>query len=329
MPPRRPAPSLVAVVCGATRGAGRGVARAFGEKGAVVYCTGRSSREGGTGYHRPETIEETADLVTRAGGTGIPVRVDHTVEAEVRDLFERVGREQRRLDAVVDSVAGEDPVYGTWAPLWSADVSHAATAFTQGLVTRVHTAKYGGMLLRKRKRGLIVEVTGADFPFYGGNLVHDLVMLGHKGLAFRLAEDLRTSNVAAVAITPGFLRSESILQHFGVTEDNWREGGKKDKHFLHSESPLLIGRAIVALATSPDVMQWSGHLTCSWEVARAFNLLDEDGSDPDWGRNWTNSVMPEMPDVREGTQRQVEWLERVAQRLRGYVGEGAMAASHD
>jgi NAD(P)-dependent dehydrogenase (short-subunit alcohol dehydrogenase family) len=318
--------TLVAVVCGATRGAGRGAARAFGEAGAVVYCTGRSSRHAPGGYQRPETIEDTADLVTAAGGTGIPVVVDHSSEAAVAALFERVGKEYSRLDAIVDSVAGEDPVYGGWTPLWNTDVSHATQAFTQGLVTRVHTARYGGALLRKRKRGLLAQVTGADFPFYGGNLVHDLIMLGHKGLAFYVAEELRPSNVASIAITPGFLRSEAMLEHFGVTEDNWREGGKKDKYFLHSESPLLVGRAIVALATSPDVMDWSGHLTSSWEVARAFGLTDQDGHNPDWEASWKN-VMNEMPPMREGTLRQIEWLERVAGRLRGYVGSETAACS--
>lgn len=312
---------LVAVVCGATRGAGRGAARAFGEAGAVVYCTGRSTSQSASPYQRPETIDETADMVTALGGLGIPVRVDHTIETEVQVLFERVAKEHKRLDAVVDSVAGEDKIYGAWTPLWSTNLSNAALALSQGLVTRVHTARYAGTLLKKRKHGLLVQVTGADFPFYGGNLVHELIMLGHKGLAFRIAEELRPFKVASVAMTPGFLRSESMLQHFGVTEANWRDGGARDKHFLHSESPLLIGRAIVALAKDPERMRWSGHLTSSWEVAREYGLVDHDGSNPDWGANWTQHVMKEMPSVRKGTVRQIDWLERVAGRLRGYVGE--------
>ena len=315
----RKAPRMIAVVAGATRGAGRGAARALGGAGATVYCTGRSTRAGGSGYPRPETIDETAELVTAAGGTGIPVRVDHSVAAEVEALFARVATEHRRLDVIVDSVAGEDPSYGAWTSLWKADVSQAQHALTQGLVTRIHTARYGGALLKQRKRGLIVQITGADFPFYGSNLVHDLIMLGHKGLAFRIAEELRPSGVASVAITPGFLRSEAMLEHFGVTEANWRDGGLKDKYFLHSESPVLIGRAIVALARDPDVMRWSGHLTSSWEVAREFGLLDYDGNNPDWGGVWTRNVMAEMHDARDGTRRQLDWLERVAKRLRGYV----------
>jgi NAD(P)-dependent dehydrogenase (short-subunit alcohol dehydrogenase family) len=286
----------------------------------VVYCTGRSTATARSAYDRPETIDETAALVRAAGGTGIAVPVDHLVETEVKALFDRVIDEHRRLDVFVDSVAGEDRVYGGWTRLWDTDLSRATVALQQGLVTRLHGAVHAGAHMKKRKRGLIVQVTGADFPFYGGNLVHQLVMLGHKGLAFAVADELRPYNVAAVAITPGFLRSEGMLEHFGVTEATWREGGKRDKHFLHSESPWLVGRACVALARDPNVMNWSGHLTSSWEVAAQFGLTDHDGSNPDWGGNWTRNVMTEMPEMRDGTARQVAWLERVAQRLRGYLG---------
>lgn len=316
--PSRPKP-LVVIVGGATRGAGRGIAQAFGEAGAIVYCTGRSSAGAPSAYDRRETIDETAALVTAAGGTGIAVRVDHAIADEVGALFDRVVAEHKRVDVFVDSVAGEDRIFGGWTPLWDTDVSRATAALQQGLVTRVHGAMHAARHMKARKRGLIVEVTGADFPFYGGNLVHQLVMLGHKGLAFHLAEELRPYKVAAVSMTPGFLRSESMLEHFGVTEANWREGGAKDRHFLHSESPWLIGRACVALARDPEVMAWSGHLTSSWEVAAHFGLRDRDGSNPDWGGNWTNEVMKELPWVREGTERQVAWLERVAQRLRRYL----------
>ncbi len=315
---RSPRP-LVVVVGGATRGAGRGIARAFGEAGAIVYCTGRSTTGAPSTYKRTETVQETADMVSAAGGTGIAVRVDHAVADEVKALFDRVFAEQKRVDVFVDSVAGEDPVYGPWTPLWSTDFSQATAALQQGLVTRLHGAVHAGTHMKAKKRGLIVEVTGADFPFYGANLVHQLIMLGHKGLAFQLAEELRPYNVAAVSITPGFLRSESMLEHFGVTEANWREGGAKDRHFLHSESPLLIGRACVALARDPDVMSWSGHILSSWEVAERFGLRDYDGSNPDWGGNWTREVMKELPWLREGTERQAAWLERIATRLRGYM----------
>ncbi len=323
--PKRSGP-LVAVVGGATRGAGRGIARAFGEAGAVVYCTGRSTTAHASDYNRKETIDETAAMVTAAGGTGIPVRVDHAVEAEVKALFDRVVSEHGRIDVFADSVAGEDAIYGGWKKLRDTDLSQATAALQQGLVTRIHGAVHAGTHMKARKRGLIIEVTGADFLFYGGNLVHQLIMMGHKGLAFHVAEELRPCKVAAVSITPGFLRSESMLEHFGVTEANWRDGGRKDKHFLHSESPLLVGRACVALARDPGVMQWSGHITSSWEVAKHFGLTDYDGHDPDWGGNW-KAVVQERQWVREGTERQLSWLDRLAGRMRGYLAGTSTATA--
>lgn len=311
---------LIAVVAGATRGAGRGIARALGEAGAVVYCTGRSVRGAPSPYNLPETIEETAEQVAALGGTGIAVRVDHTDEAEVQALFARVAAEHRHLDVLADSVAGEDPILQGWTAVWDTSLDNAMTGLRQGLLSRVITAKHAAALMRKRKGGLIVEVTEADMPFYGGNVIHDLVKTGIKGLAFRLAEELRKDKVAAVSMTPGFLRSESMLRHFGVTEDDWRNGGKQDPHFLQSESPLLIGRAVVALARDPEVMRWTGHLTSSWEVAREYKLTDADGTSRDWGVHWKNVVMSEMPEMKSGTERQIEWLDRVAGRLRWYVG---------
>jgi NAD(P)-dependent dehydrogenase (short-subunit alcohol dehydrogenase family) len=312
---------LVAVVAGATRGAGRGVARGLGEAGFVIYCTGRSVRGTPSHYNLPETIEETAELVTAAGGTGIPVRVDHTQESAVRELFERVRREHGHLDVLADSVAGEDPLLQGWTQIWDTSLDNALRALEQGLLSHVITAKHAAALMRKRKRGLIVEVTAADFPFYGGNVVDELVKTGLKALAFRLAEELRTSKVAAVSITPGFLRSESMLRHFGVTEATWRDGGKKDRHFLQSESPLLIGRAVAALARDANVHRFSGHLLSSWEVAREYGLTDADGTVRDWGEHWRVEVMREMPDMKAGTQRQVAWLDRISERLKGYTGD--------
>ncbi|HJW48652.1 MAG TPA: SDR family NAD(P)-dependent oxidoreductase, partial [Candidatus Limnocylindria bacterium] len=216
---RKPLSERVAVVAGATRGAGRGIARALGEAGAVVYCTGRSVRGEPSPYARPETIEETADLITAEGGTAIAVRVDHTDEAQVAALFARVQREQGKLDILVNSVAGEDPRMGGWQSFWKSDVSYLAEGLRQAVVSHLITAKHAVPIMLKKRRGLIVEVTEGDFLISGsGNVMRDLAKSGHKTLALSFAEALRSRGIASVAITPGFLRSEMMLQNFGVTE---------------------------------------------------------------------------------------------------------------
>lgn len=272
----------VAVVAGATRGAGRGIARGLAEAGATVYCTGRSTRGNPSPYRRPETIDETAELITARGGIAIPVRVDHAVEGEVEAFFGRVEAEQGRLDVLVNSIAGEDPLLGGWTSLWDTDLSQGAEVLRQTILTHVITAKHAARLMMKRKRGLIVEVTEHDLLGGGGNVLGDLAKSAHKSLTLRFAYELKSHKIAAIAITPGYLRSERMLEHYGVTEANWRDGGKKDPNFLESETPLFIGRAVAALAGDPKVFGRSGWLTSSWEVAREFGFTDEDGRRPDW-----------------------------------------------
>jgi NAD(P)-dependent dehydrogenase (short-subunit alcohol dehydrogenase family) len=312
-------PIEVALVAGATRGAGRGIARALGETGAAVYCTGRSVRGNPSPYGRPETIEETAELVTAAGGEGVPVRVDHAVEEEVCALCERIERERGRLDVLVNAVAGEDPLLAGWKPFWQTDLTRAADVLRQTILSHLFTAKYAAPLMIRKRRGLIVEVTEGDCFLGGsGNVLHDLAKCGAKQLAFRMAEELRKHRVAAVAITPGFLRSETMLEHFGVTEENWQEGGKKDPNFLESETPLFVGRAVAALARDPKALARSGHLTSSWELAREYGVTDADGRRPDWGKHG-EKLYPSMRWLQEGLQRQADWLERIAARGRGYL----------
>jgi NAD(P)-dependent dehydrogenase (short-subunit alcohol dehydrogenase family) len=320
--PSKPLAGRVAVVAGATRGAGRGIARGLGEAGATVYCTGRSVRGQPSPYARPETIEETAELVTAAGGSGIPVRVDHAVEAEVSALFERIQRDHGRVDVLVNSVAGEDPAMGAWGAFWDSDLSKATEVLRGAVLSHLITAKYAARIMVRQRRGLIVEVTESDLLLGGGgnNLLHNLVKHATKGLALMMAEELRPHRVAALAITPGFLRSESMLQHFGVTEDNWRQGGKKDPHFLASESPLFVGRAVAALAGDKKVLARSGDVTCSWDVAREFGFTDADGTRPDWGTHCRDAVVPAMKWVKDGFQRYVDLLERHARRVRQYLG---------
>jgi NAD(P)-dependent dehydrogenase (short-subunit alcohol dehydrogenase family) len=314
----------VAVVAGATRGAGRGIARALGEAGATVYCTGRSVTGQPSPYGRPETIDETAEMINAGGGTAIPIRVDHTVETEVQALFERVDREHGRLDVLVNSIAGEEPMMGQWGSFWKADLKNADAIFRQSLVSHIITAKHAAPLMIRQRRGLIVEVTENDILCAGGNPMSQVVKLALKGLALNMATELKPHGVAAVAITPGFLRSESMLQHEGITEANWRDGGKSDKNFFESESPLFVGRAVAALAQDPQILDRSGQLLSSWEMSREYKFTDYDGRRPDWGRLAIDfSVLPpSLTDMfRTGTELQLDWLNTVAERTRQFLAK--------
>src|SRR3954451_9411696 len=264
----RPLRGRIALVAGATRGAGRGIARALGEAGATVYCTGRSVKGKPSPYKRPETIDETAAMITAAGGKAIAVRVDHTNEAEVKALFRRIMRAHKRVDVVVDSVAGEDPLMGAYGFLWQADLKTADTIFRQGLTSRIITAKHAALAMMPAKRGLIVEVTEADMIGGGGNPMAQAVKTAQKVLPLLWAAELAPHGIATMAATPGFLRSESMLQHFGVTEDNWRDGAAKDSNFLQSESPLFVDSAIAAVTADRNVRDRTGMLFGSWELAR-------------------------------------------------------------
>ena len=315
----RPLAGQVAVVAGATRGAGRGIARALGEAGATVYCTGRSVRGRPSEYKRPETIEETADLVTAAGGEGIAVRVDHRVDEEVRELFARVAKERKRLDVLADSVAGEDPSLPSWDyKLEKTDAGQALVVMERTVVTHLRTAACAVPLMKKRKAGLIVEVTEGDTMSGGATLVHHLVKTALKHLAFAMADELRKARIAVVSLTPGFLRSEAMLAHFKVTEANWRDGGKKDPNFLSSESPLFVGRAVAALAADPRVFERSGDLLSSWELGREYDLVDADGHRPDWGVQYAN-LGPTYQWFRDGMRREARWLKMMAARAERYA----------
>jgi len=311
----------IALVAGATRGAGRGIARALGEAGATVYCTGRSVKGNPSPYRRPETIDETAAMITAAGGKAVAVRVDHSDEGEVKALFRRIKRAHRHIDIVVDSVAGEDPLMGTYGFLWQADLTNADALFRQCLTSRIITAKHAALAMMPARRGLIVEVTEADIIGGGGNPMAQAVKTAQKVLPLLWAAELAPHRIAAIAVTPGFLRSESMLQHLGVTEDNWRDAGKKDSNFLQSESPLFVGRGIAALAADRNVHARSGMLFGSWELARDYGIRDSDGRRPDWGRHAIDfSVLPsEWIDLfRTGTDLQIRWLATLSSRARAF-----------
>jgi NAD(P)-dependent dehydrogenase (short-subunit alcohol dehydrogenase family) len=282
----------VAVVAGATRGAGRGIARELGAAGATVYVTGRSTRSGASPMNRPETIEETAELVTAAGGLGIPVRVDHGEPAEVEALFERVRAEQGgRLDLLVNDIWGGDPLSEWGKPFWEQSLAKGFAMQRQAVDTHIVTSHYAAPLLVARGRGLVVEITDGAGPDYRGNFFYDLAKATVIRLALAQAEDLRPHGVAAVALTPGFLRSEAMLEHFGVTESNWRDAVARDPHFVASETPHFVGRAVVALAADPGVQRRSGQALTSWDLAAEYGFEDIDGSTPDWGRHYREKVL--------------------------------------
>lgn len=285
----------VAVVAGGTRGAGRGMAIELGAAGAIVYVTGRSTRNARSPVNRPETIEETGELVDAAGGTGIPVRVDHTIKTEVRELFERVSREQDgRLDLLVNDLWGGDHLTEWDKPFWEHSLDNGLLLLDSAINAHIITSHYGAPLMVARGRGLIIEITDGDAKFnedYRGTLFYDFAKVGAIRLALAEAEDLRPHNVAAVALTPGFLRSEAMLEHYGVTEANWRDGVKKEPHFIASETPTYIGRAVVALASDDDIMSKSGSSFSTGSMADEYGFTDADGSKPNFGRYYEEVVL--------------------------------------
>jgi NAD(P)-dependent dehydrogenase (short-subunit alcohol dehydrogenase family) len=272
----------VCLVTGATRGAGRGIACALGEAGATVYCTGRSVRGRPASDKRPETIEETAEMVSARGGIGRAVAVDHTDPEQVRALLDRIRAEQGHLDVLVNNIWwGCDPV--EWGkPFWQLPLGQGLLMQQRAVHSHVITSYYAVPLMLKRRRGLIVEVTDGDNFGYRGDLFVDLAKTAVIRLAYAQASELRKHGLSAAAITPGYMRSEAILDHWGVTEANWQEGAKKDPHFINSETPFFVGRAVAALAADPQVAKKSGRVFSSWKLAKEYGFTDVDGRQPDW-----------------------------------------------
>ncbi|MCL4858907.1 MAG: SDR family NAD(P)-dependent oxidoreductase [Caldilineaceae bacterium] len=281
----------IAVVAGATRGAGRGIACMLGELGATVYCTGRSVRgRPASGANRPETIDETAEMVTSYGGVGIPVQVDHTAPAQVEALFRRVRDEQGRLDVLINDVWGGEKLIEWGKPFWELSLERMYTLMERAVYSHIITSRYGAPLMVEQRHGLIVEITDGDTLDYRGNFLYDLVKTSVIRLAYGMAQELKPHDVTAVAVTPGFLRSEEMLEHFGVTEANWQDGAKKEPHFIASETPYFVGRAVAALAADPNVAAKSGKALSSWGLSDEYNFSDIDGRQPHWGRYFAENV---------------------------------------
>ncbi|AFZ32404.1 short-chain dehydrogenase/reductase SDR [Gloeocapsa sp. PCC 7428] len=274
----------VALVAGATRGAGRGIATELGAAGAIVYVTGRTTRTQRSEYNRSETIEETADLVNQVGGCGIPIQVDHLDPAQVQALVARIENEQGRLNILVNDIGGE---YLTEfnKPVWELSLERGLRMLRLAIDTHIITSHSALPLLIKNPGGLVVEITDGTAEHNSENyrlsLFYDLAKTSVIRMAWALAQELQPHLCTAVALTPGWLRSEIMLDSFGVSEANWQDATAKEPHFVISETPRYIGRAVACLAGDPNVARWSGQSLSSSQLAKVYGFTDLDGSQPD------------------------------------------------
>jgi NAD(P)-dependent dehydrogenase (short-subunit alcohol dehydrogenase family) len=291
-----PLAGRVALVAGATRGGGRGIAVALGEAGATVYATGRSTRERRSEVDRPETIEETAELVTAAGGRGIAVAVDHLERAEVAALVARIDAEQGRLDVLVNDIWGAEHLFEWNRPVWEHDLDHGLRLLRLAIDTHLITSHHALPLLIRRPGGLVVEVTDGTDAYnatnYRVSFFYDLAKAAVGRMAFALAHEVGPRGATAVSLTPGWLRSEEMLDIYGVTEDTWRDATAVSPHFAISETPAFVGRAVVALAADPERARWNGASLSSGGLAQVYGFTDVDGSAPDAWR-----YVPEVQDA--------------------------------
>jgi NAD(P)-dependent dehydrogenase (short-subunit alcohol dehydrogenase family) len=289
----------VALVAGATRGAGRGIAVELAAAGATVYVTGRSTRGRRSEYDRPETIEETAALVDEAGGRGVAVRVDHLVPDEVRALVGRIDGEQGRLDVLVNDIWGGEGL-GEWnVPVWEHSLEEGFRMLRLAIDTHIITSHFALPLLIKNEGGLLVEMTDGTAEYnaenYRNSLFYDLAKNSVIRLAWAQAKELAPHGCAAVALTPGWLRSEMMLDLFGVEESNWREATAREPHFIISETPRYVGRAVAHLAADPEVARWNGRSLSSGGLAKVYGFTDLDGSQPDAWRYMVEVQDPDRP----------------------------------
>lgn len=280
----------IALVAGGTRGAGRATAIELGAAGATVYVTGRTTEASPSPMQRPETIEGTARLVDDAGGYGIGVQVDHSDSSQVGELAARIKADHGRLDVVVNDIWGADDMVDWDGPFWTQDLDNGLRVLRQAIDTHIITSWHMAPLLCESNSGLLVEVTDGVSPRYRGAFFYDLAKSTVIRLAVGQAEEFRPNDVAVVAISPGFLRSEAMLERFEVTEETWRDAIKVDEHFAWSETPHYLGRAIAALAADPNKMAVSGTNTATWELFAKYGFTDLDGTQPDWGTHMREAL---------------------------------------
>ncbi|MFD7583350.1 SDR family oxidoreductase [Kitasatospora sp. NPDC059817] len=294
----------IALVAGATRGAGRGIAVELGAAGATVYVTGRSTREQRSEYDRPETIEDTADLVTAAGGRGIAVPTDHLVPSQVAALVQRIDAEQGRLDVLVNDIWGGENLFGWNVPVWEHDLDDGLRLLRLAVETHAVTSHHALPLLLRRPGGLVVEMTDGTAEYnrdtYRNSFFYDLAKASVLRMAFALGHELGPRGATALALTPGWMRSEIMLEHFGVTEENWRDALAREPHFGISESPYFVGRAVAALAADPEVSRWNGGSVSSGQLSLEYGFTDRDGSRPDCWRYLVEVQDAGKPAAPEG-----------------------------
>jgi NAD(P)-dependent dehydrogenase (short-subunit alcohol dehydrogenase family) len=283
-----PLEGKIALVSGATRGGGRGIAVALGEAGATVYATGRTTRERRSEIDRPETIEETAELVAAAGGEGIAVAVDHLDPSQVAVLIERIDSEHGRLDVLVNDIWGAEHLFEWNKPLWEHDLDRGLRLLRLAIDTHLITSHHALRLLVRHPGGLVVEVTDGTTDYnadhYRINAFYDLAKTSVTRLAWAQAQELGSHQATAVALTPGWMRSEQMLENHRVSESNWREATERSPHFCISESPRYLGRAVAALAADPDRSRWNGRSLSSGGLAQVYGFTDLDGTRPDCWR---------------------------------------------
>lgn len=281
----KPLSGKVALVAGGTRGAGRGIAVELGAAGATVYVTGRTTRAARSEYNRPETIEETAELVEQAGGQGISVQVDHLDPQQVQALIARIEREQGQLDILVNDIWGGENMMEWNVPVWEHSLEKGFRMLRLAIDTHIITSHYALPLLIRNPHGLVLEITDGTKAYneehYRLSLFYDLAKTSILRIAKSLAHELAPYQGTAVSVSPGWMRSEIMLETFGVTEANWQEALVQEPHFAISETPRFIGRGIAALAGDPDAARWNGLSTSSGELAQVYGITDLDGSRPD------------------------------------------------